>query len=95
MKTINQTLYIHSNNQGGEMVATNNMEQFGYALLGTKDVEVEIPNYNSEDAKKAKAEALCAEASRIETEALEKVKALRKEALDLTFEDCKNTIGQQ
>lgn len=83
MKTVKTTLFIHKGFDGKPMIATNDMKSFGYALLGTYEVEVPIPEINEDEVVEAEIDALYEQAGTIEAEALDKVLVLREKAKKL------------
>lgn len=80
METVKTQLFIHKGFDGKPMVATNDMRSYGYALLGTHEVEVPVPEV---DVVEAEIEALYEQAGVIEAEALDKVLAIREKAKKL------------
>jgi hypothetical protein len=80
METVKAQLFIHKGFDGKPMVATNDMRSYGYALLGTHEVEVPVPET---DVVEAEIEALYEQAGSIEAEALDKVLVLREKASKL------------
>ena len=80
METVKTQLFIHKGIDGKPMVATNDMRSFGYALLGTHEVEVPVPEV---DVVEAEIDALYEQAGTIEAEALDKVLVLREKAKKL------------
>ena len=87
MEKVKATLFIHKGFDDKPMVATNDMRSYGYALLGTHEVEVPVPET---DVVEAEIEALYEQAGNIEAEALDKVLALREKASKL-----KKLIGEK
>lgn len=80
METVKTQLFIHKGFDDKPMVATNDMRSYGYALLGTHEVEVPVPEV---DVVEAEIEALYEQAGVIEAEALDKVLSLKEKAKKL------------
>ena len=83
MKTVTVKLFIHAGVNDKELIATNDMQKFGYALLGTYEVEVPVPELGGRELAEAKISALYEQAGEIEAEAIDKVYSLREEAKKL------------
>ena len=80
MQKIKSTLFIHKGFDGKPFVSSSDMRSCGYALLGTHDVEVPVPEG---DVVEAEIEARYEQAGTIEADALEKVLELRNKAKKL------------
>jgi len=91
MKTMNVTLYIHDDHLGGAMVSCADMTHYGYALLGTEEIDVTIPDGLS---KKLQAEALYSQAAKLEDDAAAHAGDLRRQAVALTLDECKKEMRE-
>lgn len=80
MEKIKTTLFIHKGYDSKPFVSSSDMSCHGYALLGTHEVEVPVPET---DVVQAEVEALYEQAGKIEADALEKVIELREKAKKL------------
>lgn len=80
MEKIKTTLFIHNGYDDKPFVSSSDMRSCGYALLGTHEVEVPVPEA---DVVQAEVDALYEQAGKIEADALEKVHELKAKAKKL------------
>ncbi len=72
------TLYIYNANVIDPVVATSEMNGFGWTLLGTQEVEVDVPNLSEKEIIQRKLDALEAEAQAVSNKADDKLLELSK-----------------
>lgn len=82
MKNLKFTVYIHQ--ICGDLIAyTTNMTQYGYPLIDTQEVELEVDELSVDEVRLQKVAALKQKAARIESEATREAQKLLGEANDI------------